>query len=111
MLYGMESFGYSRHSRRAISARNRAEQFKSDAREYLDEHYEDVRHTLLSVGGNLFKTRDFEEIGAMDRVEAQVAVRTLLEWKMIRRLSKGMLRMEPALIELLKEYEDAEEHS
>jgi hypothetical protein len=30
----------------------------------------------------------------------------LLEWKMIRRLSKGMMRMEPALIELLREFED-----
>lgn len=111
MLYGHESFGYLRHSRRQLTARRRAEENQRETREYLDEHKDDVRHTLLSVGGNFFKTRDFEEIGAMDRVEAQVAVRDLLEMKMIRRLSKGMMRMEPALIELLREVEDAEDEA
>lgn len=111
LIYGQESFGYLRHSRRALTARRRAEQNQIETKEYLEEHSDDVRHTLLSVGGNFFKTRDFEEIGAMDRVEAQVAVRTLLEWKMIRRLSKGMMRMEPALIELLREVEDLEDES
>jgi hypothetical protein len=48
-------------------------------------------------------------MGAMDRIDAQVAVRTLLGWRMIRRLSKGMLRMEPALIELIRGFEDKED--
>jgi hypothetical protein len=109
MIYGMEAFGYLRHSRRAINARNQAEKFKKQTRRYLAEHKDDVRHTLLSIGGNQFKTRDFEEMGAMDRVDAQVAVRTLLEWKMVRRLSKGMMRMEPALIDILKEIEDRDD--
>ena len=109
MIYGMESFGYLRHSRRVVNASNTAVKNAHEAKEYLEEHSEDIRHTLLSIGGNMFKTRDFEEIGAMDRLEAQIAVRQLLEWKMIRRLSRGLMRMEPALIELLREWEDKEE--
>lgn len=106
LVYGMDSFGYLRHSRRAINARSAAERFKKETRAYLKEHDEDVLHTLLSIGGDQFKMRDFEEMGAMDRVDAQVAVRTLLEWKMVRRMRRGTMRMEPALIELLREHED-----
>lgn len=109
MLYGMESFGYMRQSRRVIIARTRAEQYSNECKRYLKEHKDDVLHTLLMASDNTFRTRDFEEMGAMDRIDAQVAVRTLLGWRMIRRLSKGMLRMEPALIELIRKFEDRED--
>lgn len=109
MLYGMESFGYMRQSRRVIIARTRAEEYSNECKRYLKEHKDDVLHTLLMASDNTFRTRDFEEMGAMDRIDAQVAVRTLLGWRMIRRLSKGMLRMEPALIELIRMFEDRED--
>jgi hypothetical protein len=108
-LYGAEAFGYLRHSRRALAARKRAQDHMKAVRDYLAAE-PDVLHTLLMcVTSSVFRMRDFEEGGAMDRVSAQVAVRKLMEWRMITRGSKGYLRPTPALIGVLKSFEDEED--
>lgn len=107
-VYGMDALGYLRQSRRIISARRRAGERRAEVRTYLSGE-KGVLSALLSIGDSTFKVRDFSEFGSLDTYDAQIAVRNLLEWKMIRRLAKGNIRMEPALVELLKEFEDADE--
>lgn len=104
-LYGTEQFGYQRHSHRVIKDRERAEANKRQARMYLltNEH---ALYTLIQARGDKFRPRDFEESGSMHRDEAQEAVRQLGQWKMIQRMSKGYLRMQPALIDILSDLED-----
>lgn len=104
-LYGAESFGYQRHSARVIRDRIRAEENKRQCRMYLMGN-ENVLYTLIQSRGDAFRPRDFEESGSMHKEEAQEAVRQLGQWKMIQRRSKGYLRMEPALVDILSELED-----
>jgi len=104
-LYGTERFGYLRHSQRVIRDRHRAEVNKRQARMFLIEN-ENILYTLMQSRGDKFRPRDFEESGSMHREEAQEAVRQLGQWKMIRRMSRGYLRMEPVLVDILSELED-----
>lgn len=104
-LYGAERFGYARHSARAIRDAKRAEDNKRQTRMYLMSN-ENVLYTLIQARGDQFRPRDFEESGSMHKDEAQEAVRQLGQWKMIQRRSKGYLRMEPVLVDILSELED-----
>lgn len=104
-LYGMESFGYAAQSRKVIRNREFAFENKKVGKQYLTLHKEDVYVALQSVMGGDFRVRDFEEFAGMSRDEAQSAMRELQKLKMVRRMAKGYIRMEPALVTLLKELE------
>ena len=104
-LYGAERFGYARHSTRMLRDQKRAEDNKRQTRMYLMSN-ENVLYTLIQSRGDKFRPRDFEESGSMHKDESQEAVRQLGQWKMIRRLSRGYLRMEPVLVDILTELED-----
>jgi hypothetical protein len=60
---------------------------------------------LQSCLGGPFKVRDFCEFAGMDQYAAQTATRELISHRMLRRLTKGNIVMEPALIKILKELE------
>lgn len=100
-FYRMASMGYANHSRRVIADRQKAQQNREYVVDYLKMRA-DATMALQSVGAGDFKLRDFEEFGAMSRLDAQEVVRTLLQHRMVQRKSKGYLRGEPALIEILK---------
>lgn len=107
-IYGQEVLGYLRHSRRVISDRAKATQFRKECKNYLIERSDDVLLTLTSVTER-FKMRDFTEFGGMDRVEAQSSARTLMAWRMVRRTAtNGYMVMTEELVSLLKELEDKE---
>lgn len=108
MVYGMESFGYLRHSRKVLAGRAKAEHEKNRVQKWLREN-DSIRHTMLSIQGDFFRNRDFQDLAGMDQYEAQGAVRYLLEKRMIRRMSKGYLKMEPALVRILNRLADEEE--
>jgi hypothetical protein len=105
-LYGMVSFGYLDHSRKVIRNRERAQANIKAARTYLTLHKEDVFVGLQSVLGSDFRVRDFEDFAGMHKDDSQTAIRELQGFKMVRRMAKGYIRMEPALVSLIKELED-----
>ena len=105
MLYGTASFGYARHSRKVIRERAEALEKRRDAYDYIRTN-SDVHHALRSINGDRFRVRDFEEFAGMTKDEGQVATRTLMSMKMLRRLARGEIRMEPALVEVLRKLED-----
>lgn len=107
MLYNTESFGYARHSKRVIRERSEAQKNRKAAYKYLRSN-DDVLHALRAVNGETFRTRDFGEFGGMDKDAEQLAIRTLLQLRMIRRGSRGSIRMEPALVEVMRKLEDAD---
>lgn len=110
-LYGMDSFGYAAHSRKVIRNRMRAQENVKACKQYLTLHKEDTYVGLQSVLGGDFRVRDFEEFAGMSRDEAQTAMRELQAMKMVRRMAKGYVRMDPALVNILKELEDRWENA
>lgn len=109
-IYGMKSFGYAEHSWRVLIDRQKSEKNTKEARRYLLNN-QDVLETLKAVIlDNRFRNRDFEERGML-RDQAAEAVKSLSGYGMIRRISKGYLKMEPPLIGIVKqlEREDSEE--
>lgn len=104
LLYGMESFGYKAHSRKVIRDRDLAEKRRNQCYRYLLGE-DGVRNTLMSVLGQNFKLRDFQEFGGMQQAEAQQATTNLQQMKMVERKDKGYMKMSPALIEVLKRLE------
>lgn len=107
-MYGMKSFGYARHSARAIRAQQEALENKKACRKWLILN-DDAQHALRSLSGGSFKLRDFEEFADMQRDEAQAAVRTLMRMSMVPSITRGVIKMSPALIEVLRELEDEED--
>jgi hypothetical protein len=108
MIYGMDSFGYLRHSRKVLAGRAKADQEKNKVQKWLRQN-DDVLGTLKWIQGDVFRNRDFQDMAGMDQYEAQAAVRYLLEKRMVRRMSKGYLRMEPALVRIVNSLSDEEE--
>jgi hypothetical protein len=104
-IYGMDTMGYQQFSHRTITSRQRAEESIKTARRYLIKN-EDAMRGLLSCMGSDFKVRDFEEFAGMSRDEAQITVRDLMGMKMLRRMNRGYIRMEPPLLKMLKDMED-----
>lgn len=100
-FYGMDSFGYREHSANVIHEREQAEKNSKSVRNYLLAN-EDILETLKQCITGPFKMRDFQEFGGMSQIEAQDAVRQLQGWRVIRRMSKGYIRAEPVLIDLVK---------
>lgn len=104
-FYRMGSMGYASHSKRVINDRKRAREYREVVVAYLRERT-DVFEALESVQGGDFKLRDFEEFAAMSRLDAQEAVRFLMQHRMVQRKAKGYLRAEPALVEIIKRWEE-----
>lgn len=104
MVYSTEAMGYKQHSMKVMENRKKAEKAIEEARTYLKKnpHLVDV---LQAVGATSFRPRDFEEIGGVDRAEANVITTMFLQWRMINRGGQGRMKMEPALIGLLRELE------
>lgn len=100
-FYGMESFGYLDHSANVLHQRSQAAKNMKQVKNYLAVN-EDVLETLAQCISGPFKMRDFQEFGGMTQLEAQEVVRVLQGWRVIRRLTKGYIRAEPALIEVVK---------
>jgi len=100
-FYGMESFGYLEHSENVIHERQMAEKNSKAVNNYLAAN-EDVLETLKQCISGPFKMRDFVEFGGMSPIEAQEVIRVLQGWRVIRRLSKGYIRSEPILNEVVK---------
>lgn len=105
-FYRMPAMGYAEHSDQVLRERGEAERNVAAVRRYLAAH-DDVLTTLHTCMSGPFKLRDFQEFGGMSQVEAQDAVRVLQQQRMIRRLTKGYIRAEPTLIELVKTLERA----
>lgn len=104
-LYGMTSFGYRNRSRKVLKDRELAEANRRKARRWLTTHQYDAYVALQAVVGSPFKVRDFCEFAGMSQDEAQTSVRELMEMRMVRRLAKGYIKMDPALVTLLKDLE------
>lgn len=100
-FYEMESFGYAAHSESVIYERAQAEKNVKAVKKYLIANPEALSTLDQCLGGS-FKMRDFQEFGGMSQLEAQEVVRILQGFRMIRRLTKGYIRIEPALAELVK---------
>jgi hypothetical protein len=105
-IYGTEAMGYLRESRRVIVGRQEAGAAKRKARNYL-EREPHVLAAIRAIGGDTFRARDFEEQAALTRDEANEVMRSLTEWRMIKRGARGAVRFEPAMTEILREMEDA----
>jgi hypothetical protein len=105
-FYRMESFGYLAHSESVLYERAQAQRNIKAVRNYLAANPE-VLDTLDQCLGQAFKMRDFQEFGAMSQMEAQEVVRVLQGHRMIRRTTKGYIRIEPALVELIKKLKRA----
>jgi hypothetical protein len=100
-FYGMDSFGYLDHSATVIHERTVAEKNEKSVRNYLAAN-PDILDTLAQCISGPFKMRDFMEFGGMGQIEAQDAVRQLQGWRVIRRQSKGYIKAEPVLVDLVK---------
>lgn len=109
LVYGQESMGYARKSRRSILAEERARERKFACKQLLEGRQEDVLHTLRMVGGRTFRQRDFEQIGGLNSDEAITIVRQFLNWRMVEMRSRGDIAMRPQLIEIIREMEDEED--
>lgn len=106
-IYATDAMGYQQYSRRMNRNIETARSHTKACRKYLRNNPE-LLDVLRGIGGTTFRPRDFEEQAALDRDSANMVVRKLVEWKMIRRLESGRMRIEPGLSRLLKEMDDVE---
>jgi len=104
-VYSTDAMGYQQYSRRVLRNEATATGFMKQCRKYLKNNPE-LLDVLRGIGGTTFRPRDFEEQAAMDRDSANMVVRKLVEWKMIRRLESGRMKIEPGLNRILKEMEE-----
>lgn len=106
MIYEQEAMGYARASRKAIAIEEKAREKKVLTLAYLREHEDDVLQTLKMVGGNTFKSRDFEDFGGMSKTESSATVKQLLKYRMVFLKSRGEIGMSPTLLEAIRELEE-----
>lgn len=112
MLYGMESFGYKANSRKELRSRKQAEDNRKACVKYLTARSDDVFVALQSVIHDTdFRIRDFEEFAGMDKDSAQTAVKELIAMRMLRRKSRGYLKMQPELIHIVRTLDEKWEGS
>lgn len=100
-FYRMPSFGYAQHSETILYERQQAEKNVKKVSRYLSANPAALEVLDQCLGG-AFKMRDFVEFGGLGPSEAQIIVRDLQGMRMIRRLTKGYIRMEPALADTVK---------
>lgn len=103
VMYGMDSFGYKDYSQRSILTRRMAERNYHNAKNFIlgnDRVWDTLKHVFQDTS---FKHRDFRDFGGMVDEQASEAVNELLSFGMIRRLSKGSMKMQAPLVSLVKE--------
>ena len=110
LIYGRESIGYARKSRRAIAAQQKAQNASEAAKQWLIKRRSTALHTLRMIGGRMFRQNDFVQMGGLEREEANGMIRQLLEWQMIEVRTRGEIAMTQPLINLLRELEDEDDH-
>jgi hypothetical protein len=101
-LYRQPTFGYAQHSAKEIHARQVAEEGRAKCWIWLRRNSEARAALLAVVNDREFRVRDLEEFGGLSRDMAQLAIGDLLRMRMIRRHTKGYIRMEPELVTLLR---------
>ena len=101
-VYGTDSMGYLRHSRRLAEERSTASKNIGKADRYIREA-PDLAEMLYAIGDDHFRIQDFEGLASLD---GSTALRQLLSWHMVRRIKRGFYAKEPALVELLRRMED-----
>lgn len=106
-IYSTDAMGYAQYSRRVIKNEQAAKDNMKECRKYLKNN-PDLLDVLRGIGGTTFRGRDFEEQAALDRDAANIVVRKLIGWKMIRRLESGRMKVEAGLNRILKELEEHE---
>lgn len=109
ILYGMDSFGYKKYSTSQIINRKRAQRNYQNAKEFIlgnDRVWETLKAVFQDTS---FKHRDFRDFGGMSDEQASEAVNELISYGMLRRMSKGSMKMEAALVILLKELMEDED--
>lgn len=105
-LYRMRNFGYADHSMKEIRSRERALANRRACWNFLRAN-EDVSEALKAVSGDKeFRTKDFVDLGGMSQDPASIAVAQLLKMQMLRRHTRGYLRMQPELAELVRRLQD-----
>jgi L-amino acid N-acyltransferase YncA len=101
-LYNAPTFGYAEHSREEISNRKQADQNRRKVRKWLVAN-ENVAKALFQVMRDTqFRVRDLEEFGALGRDQSQDAIGELIKLRMVRRSTRGYIRLEPELIDVLR---------
>lgn len=98
-IYGMKGFGYRERSTEAIADMREAESRSADVRLFL-KRWPWLAKFLRSNGK--FRRQDLEEIGSIDREEANSIISELYEWRMIVK-DKGDVRLTPTLHRILRE--------
>lgn len=104
-IYSTDAMGYQQYSRRVIRNEETAVANMKECRKYLRNN-PDLLDVLRGIGGTTFRGRDFEEQAALDRDAANIVVRKLIGWKMIRRLESGRMKIEAGLSRILKALEE-----
>jgi hypothetical protein len=102
-LYRMPRFGYAQYSRQVLEEQAIARENKERVWSYLRKSpgvFEGLRATLLDTQ---FRQRDFQDFGGMDQDMATHAVGELMKMRMVRRMSKGYIRMQPELIDVVRQ--------
>lgn len=106
MIYGSRAMGYLKHSDRVATAHSAAQQNIPRCVDYLKVN-SDVLVTLQGLRHvDKFKVRDFEEFAQLDRLDAQLAVRQLLDLNMLQLTGLGYMRMTPTLVQILNTIEE-----
>lgn len=98
-LYGMRGFGYAERSKELISDRKEAERKARDVKQFLYKKPW-LAKFLRSTGK--FRRQDLEEIGNIDREQANFVINTLWEARMVTK-DRGDVRLTPTLHNILRE--------
>lgn len=98
-LYGMKGFGYAERSKELIADRREAENKAVDIKVYL-YNKPWLAKFLRSTGK--FRRQDLEEIGNIDREQANSVINALWEARMVVK-DKGDVRLTPTLHNILRE--------
>lgn len=105
-LYRQPSFGYAAHSAKEIRARQEAEEGRQRCGSWLKRNPHVLAALRSVVNDKEFRVRDLEEFGGLSRDESQLAIGELLRMQMIRRHTKGYIRMQPELVRLVRLLEE-----
>lgn len=98
-VYGMKGFGYAERSRELINDRKEAERKARDVKQFL---YNKPWLAKFLRSAGKFRRQDLEEIGNIDREEANYVINTLWEARMVVK-DKGDVRLTPTLHNILRE--------
>lgn len=98
-LYEMSGFGYAERSKELIGDRREAEAKATDIKIYL---YNKPWLAKFLRSAGKFRRQDLEEIGNVDREQANAIINTLWEARMVVK-DKGDVRLSPTLHNILRE--------